>query len=77
MPMPLPIPSIKYEALTPEVTEKKNKDVIAGLERPYVYMGLSWQDYLTLGKYMQDIKSKFMEYNALLCHYRKELEECK
>lgn len=74
-PLPLSEPDIKLKALTPDVTKKMNTEVTNGLATPYVYMGLSWEDYLTLGKYFKEVESKFAEYNALLCYYRKDLKE--
>lgn len=52
-----------------------NKEITEGNTTPYVMMSMSWDTYLTLGKYFQELKGKFKEYNALLCFYRQSLEE--
>ncbi|QJT71173.1 hypothetical protein GR11A_00136 [Vibrio phage vB_VcorM_GR11A] len=41
----------------------------------FLYLALSWDDYLALGKDMQDILAYVKGTNALLCYYRKDLAE--
>ena len=39
------------------------------------YLGLGWQDYLTLGEFMLDVDEHIKAKTLLLCHYREELAE--
>jgi len=46
-------------------------------ENGKVYVGMSWQDYLTLGEFMTDLKEYIQIENLVVCHYRAELEEAR
>lgn len=72
-------PTIKFEVVTEQVTATWNKEIEAGKRPSYTLIALTWEDYLTLGAYFKDIGLTFDKYGALLCYYRKELneEQCK
>jgi hypothetical protein len=61
-PKPMVTADIEFVVLTSDTVQKLRPD--------YVYMGLSWEDYLTFARYMQDIKHKLSEYVNLVCYYR-------
>lgn len=58
-----------FETLTPDTRDA----ILTGPN--YVYMILSWQDYLSLGQSEQITNHHIYSLNALLCHYRQELNE--
>lgn len=61
--------TMEFKTLTPST----NSDILSGGK--YAYQCLSWNDYLILGQNMQLILSKFDEYEAMLCYYRRSLKE--
>ena len=63
-PFPRPIEPIDIEFVV------LTKETIAKQHDNYVYMGMSWADYLSFARYMQDVKHKFSEYVDMVCYYR-------
>lgn len=68
-PRPIVLNNIEWRVITPTTKE----DYLA--VEDYSYMCLDWNEYLILGQNMQSIISKFGEYDAILCYYRKDLKE--
>lgn len=70
-PRPVPINPIEFnvKVLTYETTTALNEEVDAGTKLPYSYAGVTTQDYLTLGQWMQDALRYIRQLNAIIDFY--------
>lgn len=59
--MPVSVPEIEVKI----ITEK----ALPNLPPDYVYVGLTWNHYISLAQYLNEIRFKFEEYNAVLDVY--------
>lgn len=63
------------EVLTPETTRAWNEHVAAGERLPYVIFGMSEQDWLTLGRWQQDVLRYVQQLRAVVEFYRAEKDQ--
>lgn len=68
-PNPVNMTPVVWRALVPQTKE----DLTA--TNDYSYMCLDWSGYLTMGQNMQSMLRYIKDENALLCYYRKDLNE--
>lgn len=64
----------KVEALTFQTTSKLNQDVVDGKIAPYVYIGISEDDYLNSAKWQQDVLRYIRQLRAIINSVEKQLE---
>ncbi len=59
-PGPVSSPVVEIKVITPESLRG---------EKDYLFIGMTWDDYITLAKYLEEVKYKFLEYGAVLDYY--------
>jgi hypothetical protein len=69
-PMPTSLIAPEWKVLT-----ATTHDSLLSENSQYSYMCISWEDYLIMGQNMNNLGAFIKGQNALLCHYRKDLNE--
>lgn len=70
-PDPIALEDVSYVVLTAENVQP----LIATQGDKFLYVALTWSDYLKIGRNMLAIKSYIKQTNTLLCYYRQDVKE--
>lgn len=76
-PLPQPVVPIEVEVhvLTPEVMAELHRQAAEGRRGPVVFFGFDEQDYLSMGRWMQDVLRYIEQMRAVVDHYREKNPE--
>jgi hypothetical protein len=73
LPQPIAVPGeVTVAVLAPEVTAAMNAEVATGARAPYVLFAMTEQDWLTLGRWQQDVLRYLEQLRAVVDFYRAE-----
>lgn len=65
-------PTVKVIVVTPNRTDKWNKEIAKGDRQPYVVFGYDEKDYLTFSQWLQDVLRYVRSQNAVIEAYEKD-----